>query len=131
MDRRNDNPPSIDRDRFLSRSNAALHRIERNSLMILGGGALTGFLFSRSIGLSLLIGGLMGMLHFRSLHRMFQRRILDPASKHKSQFIYGLKLFLMIGVFFWAIQWKEIRSLAVIAGFFLMAASVLLESKRS
>ncbi|MBN4054289.1 ATP synthase subunit I [Nitrospira defluvii] len=132
MDQPTDPPPStpINREQFLTRSNAVLYRIERHSLLILGIAALAAFLYSRGLGLSLLVGGLMGMAHFRSLHRLFQKRMLDPSKKLNINFFYGVKLFLMVGLFFWAIQWKEISSWVMIAGFFLTTGSVLLESKR-
>lgn len=132
MDRLENNPSSnpIDREQFLTRSNAVLYRIERNSILILGIAALAAFLYSRGLGLSLLVGGVMGMAHFRSLHRLFQKRMLDPSAKLNSNFFYGVKLFFMVGLFFWTTQWKEISSWVMIAGFFLITGSVLLESKR-
>jgi len=126
MTRRPQSAPPVDREQFLIRSHAVLRRIEKKSFILTVAGSLFVLLFSRHYGLSLFLGGLLGMGHFRSLHRMFEKRILDPASKYKSHFYYGLKIFIMTAFYFWAIQWELIRSWGVIAGFFLMTGSVLL-----
>ncbi|MFQ5779232.1 MAG: ATP synthase subunit I [Nitrospiria bacterium] len=130
MDHPAPNPPEIDCERFLAKSNAALHRIERNSLLILAGGGLATLFIFGNFGVSLLIGGLLGMFNFRSLHRMFQRQVLDPFSKRKAQFFYSLKLFFLVGLFFWIIQWESASVLGIIGGFFMTAGAVLLESQR-
>ncbi len=119
----------IDREQFLKKSNALLQRVERISLLILALGSLGLLLFSKALGLSLLIGGCMGIAHFRSLHRMFQKRVLYPEAKIKSQFLYGLTLFMIVGVFFWAIDQVMFSPPVIIAGFFLTTGSVLLESR--
>ncbi len=125
------NKQLLDREQFLKKSNALLQRVERISLMILASGSLLLLVVSKPFSLSLFIGGCMGITHFRSLHRMFQKRILYPKSKAKSQFLYGLSLFLIIGIFFWAIDQTMISTPVLIAGFFLMTSAVLLESKLS
>ncbi len=130
MNSRPENAPAIDREQFLTKSNALLRRMEISSALIVVIGSLSMLIFSRPYSLSLLLGGLLGMGHFRSLHRMFQKRMLDPSAKHKTHFFYGLKLFFMVGCYFWAVQWDLIRSWGVIAGFFLMSASVLLGPRR-
>lgn len=124
------NPSQIDDAQFLTKSNAVLHRIEKHSLLILAiCGVATLFVFG-NFGASLMIGGLLGMFNFRSLHRMFQQQILDPLSKKKQQFVYSLKLFLIVGLFFWIIQWESASVLGIISGFFMITSAVLLESQR-
>jgi len=120
----------LDRVLFLEKSNALLQRVERISLLVLVLGSLGFLLFSKGFGLSLLIGGCMGIAHFRSLHRMFQQRILHPKSKTKRQFLYGLTLFLIVGVFFWGTERAMLSTPVVIAGFFLTTGSVLIESRQ-
>ncbi|HZR47265.1 MAG TPA: ATP synthase subunit I [Candidatus Manganitrophaceae bacterium] len=122
--------PPVDRERFLARTNAALRRIERNGLVILGLVGLVTVVFFGSFGASLLIGGLFGMFNFRSLHRMFQRRVLDPEVQKREQFFYSLKVFVMIGLFFWIIQWESASVFGIIVGFFMITTSVLLETQR-
>lgn len=122
--------PPVDRELFLARSNASLHRIERAALLILGVVVLVTFLFFGSFGASLLAGGLFGMFNFRSLHRMFQRRILDPESHRKARFLYSLKLFFLVGLFFWMIQWPSVSILGIVIGFFMITTSVLFETQR-
>jgi hypothetical protein len=122
--------PPIDRDQFLARTNGALRRIERSALLILALVGLVTFVFFGSFGASMLIGGLFGMANFRSLHRMFQRRVLDPKSEKKEQFFYSLKVFFLIGLFFWILQWKSASVLGIILGFFMITTSVLLETQR-
>lgn len=114
----------------MARTNAALRRIERNALMILALVGLVTFVFFGSFGASLLIGGLFGMFNFRSLHRMFQRRVIQPERQKKEQFFYSLKLFFLIGLFFWILQWKSASVLGIIIGFFMITSSVLLETQR-
>ncbi len=123
-------PPRIDHDRFLSQSNASLKRIERTSLLILGLGGGIGFAFFGNTGFSFILGGLLAMLHYRSLHRMFQKRILDPPARLKTQFTYSLTLFLMICFFFWIIQDVSINTSGVVIGFFLMSGAVVFESSQ-
>ncbi|GEM_PF-2516522 len=126
-------PPTripIDRARFLEKTNASLKRIERRSLLILSVIGLGGWFFSKDMGLSLLIGGILAMVHFRSLQRMFQKRILFPAAWLKTKFIYSVSLFLMVCFFFWAIQWQAIASTVVITGFLLTSGAVFWESTR-
>jgi len=120
----------IDRERFLEKTDSALKRIERRALFILTVIGLAGWFFSKEMGLSLLLGGFLATLHFRSLHRMFQKRILHPARWLKTKFIYSLSLFLMVCFFFWAIQWQSINTSAVITGFLLTTGSVFWESTR-
>lgn len=122
--------PPVDRELFLGRTNAALRRIERNGLLILVLVGVITVLFFGSFGASLFIGGLFGMFNFRSLHRMFQRRVIDPDRQKKEQFFYSLKLFFMIGLFFWIIQWESASVFGIIVGFFMITASVLLETQR-
>jgi len=120
----------INPEEFLAKSNAVLRRIEKHSLLILAAcGVATLFVFG-NFGASLLIGGLLGMFNFRSLHRMFQQQILDPPSKKKQQFRYSLKLFLIVGLFFWIIQWESASILGIIAGFFMITSAVFLETQR-
>ena len=119
----------IDREKFLRESNALLRRVELISFLMLAIGSLMLLFYSRIFGLSLLIGGCMGIAHFRSLHRMFQKRTIHPEDKEKSQFLYGLTLFFIVGVFFWAIDRVMLDTAVVIAGFFLTTGSVLLESR--
>ena len=122
--------PPFDRDLFRARSDAALRRIERRALLILAGFGILTLLFFGSFGASFIIGGLLGMFNFRSLHRMFQRRILDPSRRKKEQFFYSLKLFFLIGLFFWIIQWKSMSVFGILIGFFMITASVLVETTR-
>ncbi len=122
---------ALDRGQFLKKSNALLKRVEGISLLILALGSLALLFFSKVFGLSLLIGGCLGIAHFRSLHRLFQQRILHPESKVKSQFLYGMTLFLIVGVFFWAIDRAMFSTPVVVAGFFLMTGAVVLESRLS
>lgn len=122
--------PPIDRDLFLTRTNASLRRIERNGLVILALVGLVTVVFFGSFGASLLIGGLFGMFNFRSLHRMFQKRVLKPELQKKEQFLYSLKVFVMIGLFFWIIQWESASVFGIIIGFFMITTSVLLETQR-
>ena len=91
---------------------------------------MIGFLLIKPVGVSLIFGGILGMYHFRSLHRMFQRRIIDPAARLNSQFYYSLKLFTMVALFFWAVQSSTIRPPFVIIGFLLTTAAILLDGKR-
>ena len=123
-------PPKIDLDRFLKKSNATLYRIEKTGLIILAVTALIAYFFYRQTGLSLLLGGCLGMFHFRALHRMSQRRIIVPKSRLNAQFFYSLKLFLMIALFFWVTGQGAVSTPLVIAGFFLTTASVLIDGKR-
>jgi hypothetical protein len=123
-------PPPLDRDHFMKKTNAALRRIERNALLILAIVGLVTLLFFGSFGASLLVGGLFGMFNFRSLHRMFQRRVVSPERMKKEQFFYSLKLFFMIGLFFWIIQWESASVFGIIIGFFMITTSVLLETQR-
>lgn len=123
--------PPIDRERFLARSNAALRRIERNALIILAVAGIVTLLFWGSLGASFLIGGLLGMFNFRGLHRMFQRRLIDPAHPKREQLFYSLKLFLIVGLFFWVIQWKSASAFGILIGFFMITTAVLLETTRS
>ena len=123
-------PPPIDRERFLVRSNEALRRVERNGLIILGTAGLLTLLFFGSFGASFLIGGVFGMFNFRSLHRMVQRRVLDPSRGKKEQLTYSLKLFFLIGLFFWIIQWESASVLGIFIGFFMITGSVLIETLR-
>lgn len=123
-------PPPIDRDQFLARTNAALRRIERSALVILALVGVVTIVFFGSFGASLLVGGLFGMFNFRSLHRMFQRRVLDAKREKKEQFFYSLKVFFLIGLFCWIIQWESASVLGIIIGFFMITTSVLLETQR-
>jgi hypothetical protein len=123
-------PPPVDRDLFMAKTNAALRRIERNALVILTVVGLVTLLFFGSFGASLLVGGFFGMFNFRSLHRMFQRRVVSPERKKKEEFFYSLKLFFMIGLFFWIIQWKSASVFGIIIGFFMITGSVLIETQR-
>lgn len=120
----------IDQTRFLKKTNASLKRIERRSLFILSIIGVGGWLFSREVGLSLIIGGFLAMLHFRSLHRMFQKRILFPSAWLKTKFIYSISLFFMVCFFFWAIHWESISNITVITGFLLTTGAVFWESTR-
>ncbi len=131
-----ENPPMaartpIDRGRFLEKTNASLRKIERTSLLILIVIGLGGWFFSKEMGLSLLIGGFLAMLHFRSLHRMFQKRILFPKAWLKTKFIYSASLFFMVCFFFWVIQWEAITRTALITGFLLASGAVFWESTRN
>lgn len=120
----------IDPKKFLKKSNAILRRIEKHSLLILAAcGVATLFVFG-NFGVSLIIGGLLGMFNFRSLHRMFQKQIIDPLSKKKQQLLYSLKLFLIVGLFFWILQWESASVLGIITGFFMITGAVFLESMR-
>ncbi|MFQ5543763.1 MAG: ATP synthase subunit I [Nitrospiria bacterium] len=119
----------VDRDRFIQKSNATLYRIERNSLFILGISGLTAFFFFKAFWLSILVGGLLGMVHFWSLHRMYQQRFLNPATKLRTQFLYSVKLFVVIAFFFGFQQSALISAAGMIAGFFLMTGAFFLESK--
>ena len=123
-------PPPIDRDLFMAKTNASLRRIERNALVILTAVGLVTLLFFGSFGASLLVGGLFGMFNFRSLHRMFQRRVVSPERQKKEEFFYSLKLFFMIGLFFWIIQWESASVFGIIIGFFMITSSVLIETQR-
>lgn len=123
-------PPPFDREQFLARSNQSLHRIERNGLIILAVIGVITLLFFGTFGVSLMIGGVLGMFNFRSLHRMFQRRLIDPSRRHKEQFVYSVKLFFIVGVFFYIIQWKEVSIAGILIGFFLITSSVYLETLR-
>lgn len=123
-------PPPFDREQFLTRSNQALHRIERNGLIILAAIGLVTLLFFGAFGASMMIGGVLGMFNFRSLHRMFQRRLIDPSRRHKEQLVYSGKVFLIVGLFFYIIQWKEISVAGILIGFFLITSSVYLETLR-
>ncbi len=114
----------------MAKTDAALLRIERNALVILALVGLATLLFFGSFGASLLVGGLFGMFNFRSLHRMFQRRVVSPERQKKEQFFYSLKLFFMIGLFFWVIQWEFASVFGIIIGFFMITTSVLLETQR-
>ncbi|MFQ5589053.1 MAG: ATP synthase subunit I [Nitrospiria bacterium] len=125
-----DQASPFDRDLFLLKSNATLKQIERTSLVILVVGVSLGFLISKKVGSSLSFGGGLAMLHFRSLHRMFQKRVLDPPSWLKTKFIYSVTLFLMIFVFFWVIQWQAISTTSVVLGFLLMTGSFLFDTSR-
>lgn len=120
----------IDRERFLKKTNTSLKKIERSSLLILCVMGLGGWFFSKEMGLSLLIGGFLATLHFRSLHRMFQKRILFPKALLKTKFIYSVNLFFMVCFFFWAIQWESITTSALVTGFLLTTGSVFWESTR-
>lgn len=122
---------TLDREQFLKKSDALLKRVERISLLILALGSLGLLFFSKVFGLSLLFGGCLGIIHFRSLHRMFQKRILHPESKVKQQFLYGMTLFLIVGVFFFAIERARLNTPMVIAGFFLITGAVVLEPRLS
>ncbi len=121
----------IDRKRFLEKSNTSLKKIERTSLLILVTMGLGGWFFSKEMGLSLLVGGFLAMLHFRSLHRMFQKRILFPKNWLKTKFIYSVGLFFMLCFFFWVIQWEGITRSAIITGFLLASGAVFWESTRN
>lgn len=120
----------IDRERFLKKTNTSLKKIERTSLLILSVMGLGGWFFSKETGLSLLIGGFLATLHFRSLHRMFQKRILFPKVLLKTKFIYSTSLFFMVGFFFWAIQWEAITTSVLVTGFLLTSGAVFWESTR-
>jgi hypothetical protein len=122
--------PAFDREQFLARSNQALHRIERNGLILLAVIGVITLLFFGTFGASLMIGGVLGMFNFRSLHRMFQRRLIDPTRRHREQLVYSVKVFLIVGVFFYVIQWKEISVAGILIGFFLITSSVYLETLR-
>src|SRR3569832_1414798 len=120
--------PPIAPDRFLTRTNASLRRIERNGLDILALVGLVTVVFFGSFGASLLIGGRFGMFNFRSLHRMFQKRVLKPERQKREQFFYSLKVFVMIGLFFWIIQWESASVFGIIVGFFMITYLVFLLS---
>jgi len=124
-------PPDLDLLRFKKKSNAALYRIEKISLVLLALSALAAYFFFRQRGLSVLIGGALGMFHFRALHQMSQRRILAPKLRLKTQFFYSLKLFLIIILFFWLRRLSALSTPLIIAGFFLSTVSVLIDGKRS
>lgn len=123
-------PRPFDREQFLTRSNQALHRIERNGLIILAVIGVITLLFFGAFGASLMIGGVLGMVNFRSLHRMFQRRRIDPSRRHREQFVYSVKLFFIVGLFFYILQWKEISVAGVLIGFFLITSAVFMETLR-
>jgi hypothetical protein len=123
-------PKPFDREQFLALSNQALRRIERNGLIILAVIGVITLLFFGTFGASLMIGGVLGMFNFRSLHRMFQRRLIDPSRRRREQLAYSVKVFLIVGLFFYIIQWKEISVAGVLIGFFLMTSSVYLETLR-
>ncbi|MBI3805246.1 MAG: ATP synthase subunit I [Nitrospirae bacterium] len=123
-------PPPFDRERFLARSNQALHRIERNELIILAAVGLITLLFFGMFGGSMMIGGVFGMFNFRSLHRMFQRRLLDPSRQKKEQLAYSLKVFLIVGLFFYIIQWQTISIAGILIGFFMITSAVVMETLR-
>ncbi|NOY83989.1 MAG: hypothetical protein GXO96_04040 [Nitrospirae bacterium] len=120
----------IDRARFLEKTNTSLKKIERTSLLILLVISLGGWFFSKETGLSLLIGGFLAMLHFRSLHRMFQKRILFPKQWLKTKFIYSVGLFFILCFFFWVIQWEGITRSGIITGFLLSTGAIFWESTR-
>ncbi len=120
----------FDRNQFLLKTNASLKRIERGSLLLLLIGGGLGFFVSKIVGLSLVLGGVLAMLHFRSLHRLFQMRVLNPAGWLKTKFIYSVTLFFMICFFFWVIQSKEVNSTSVVAGFVLMTGSIFFDTSR-
>ncbi|TAJ97318.1 MAG: ATP synthase subunit I, partial [Candidatus Manganitrophaceae bacterium] len=123
-------PKPIDRERFLAQSNQALRRIERNGLIILAVVGVITVLFFGAFGASLMIGGVLGMFNFRSLHRMFQRRLIDPTRRHKEQLFYSLKLFLIVAVFFYIIQWQAISVAGLLIGFFMITSAVFMETLR-
>lgn len=123
-------PKPIDRERFLAQSNQALRRIERNGLIILAIVGVITLLFFGSFGASLMIGGVLGMFNFRSLHRMFQRRLIDPDRRHKAQLVYSLKVFLIVAVFFYIIQWNQISIAGLLIGFFMITSAVFVETLR-
>ncbi len=123
-------PIPIDRARFLEKTNISLKKIERSSLLIVLVISLGGWLLSKETGLSLLIGGFLAMVHFRSLHRMFQKRILFPREWLKTKFIYSVGLFFIVCFFFWVIQWEGITRSAIITGFLLSTGAVFWESTR-
>ncbi len=121
-------PGPIDRERFLSQSNQALHRIERRGLVLLAVMGVVTLLFFGAFGASLMIGGVLGMFNFRSLHRMFQRRLIDPSRRRKEQLAYSVKVFLIVAVFFYVIQWQSVSVAGILIGFFLITSSVYLET---
>lgn len=85
-------------------------------------------LFFGAFGASLMIGGVLGMFNFRSLHRMFQRRLIDPSRRRKEQLAYSVKVFLIVAVFFYVIQWQAVSVAGIVIGFFLITGSVYLET---
>lgn len=123
-------PPPIDRERFLTQSNRALRRIERNGLVLLAATGVITLLFFGAFGASMMIGGALGMFNFRSLHRMYQRRLLDPSRQRKEQLAYSLKVFLIVALFFYMIQWKAISVAGVLIGFFMITSAVFMETLR-
>lgn len=123
-------PRPIDRERFLAQSNQALRRIERNGLIILAIVGVITLLFFGTFGASLMIGGVLGMFNFRSLHRMFQRRLIDPDRRHKAQLVYSLKVFFIVAVFFYIIQWNQISVAGLLIGFFMITSAVFMETLR-
>ncbi len=120
----------FNREQFLLKTNASLKRIERASLILLCLQGGVGFFISKTAGMSLLLGGSLAALHFRSLHRMFQMRVLAPKAWLKTKFIYSVSLFLLISFFFWGIQWEKINTHQVVVGFFLMTGSVFFDTTR-
>jgi len=124
-------PPKIDLEQFKKKSDATLHRLEKISFGLLAFGGLLGYFFFRQRGLSVLLGGSLGMFHFRALHRMSQRRFLAPKSRLNTQFFYSLKLFFMLSVFFWLSDQAAVSTPLVIAGFFLSTIAVLIDGKMS
>ncbi len=120
----------FDREDFLKKSNASLKRIEGMSLLILSVSGALAFLLFKEMSLSILIGGGFAMMHFRGLHRMFQKRVLDPPAWLKTKFIYSSTLFLLICLFFWVIDLAAIQESGVIAGFSLMTGGIFFDSIR-
>ncbi len=120
----------VDRERFLEKSRTSLKKIERMSLLILTLSSTGALLFSKEMGLSCAIGGFLSMLHFRSLHRMFQKRHTHPAAALKTRFIYSVMLFFITGFFFWASERQGISTTGLVTGFILTTGAVFLESSR-
>ncbi|MFY9270518.1 MAG: ATP synthase subunit I [Candidatus Manganitrophaceae bacterium] len=123
-------PLPFDRERFLSESNAALRRIERGGLLILAAVGILTLLFFGAFGASMMIGGILGMFNFRSLHRMFQRRLIDPSRQREEKLVYSLKLFLIVATFFYMIQSESVSVGGILIGFFLITGAVFLETMR-
>ena len=98
--------------------------------MILAVVGLITLLFFGAFGASLMIGGALGMFNFRSLHRMFQRRLIDPSRRHREQLVYSLKVFLIVAIFFYVIQWKTISIAGILIGFFMITSPVFMETLR-
>ena len=120
----------IDQVHFLEKSNASLKKIERVSLLIVCLSSAGAFFFSKEMGLSSVIGGFLSMLHFRSLHRMFQKRVTHPAATLRTRFIYSVTLFFITGFFFWAVRHQGISTPGLVTGFLLTTGAVFLESSR-